>query len=125
MTQLKLLITFFKEAVSKLSIQENSDLVDIMDSADTNDPVDIAIAIYKNHPSILKIKENVDTYFDFNFTEVSLKEAENQIHKLDVKKATTFKNIPPKILKDNADIVCPILRDLINGSFKNNTPLMN
>ena len=52
---------------------------------------------------------------------MSLKEAENQIHKLDVKKATTFKNIPPKILKDNADIVCPILLDLVNASFKNNT----
>ena len=112
---------FFKEAVSKLSIQENSYLVDIIDSADINDPVDIAVAKYKNHPSILKIKEKVDTNLDFNFTEVSLKEVENQMHKLNTKKATTFKNIPPKILKDNADIVCPILLDLVNASFKNNT----
>ena len=90
----------FKTAVSKLSIQDNSDLVDIIDSADTKDPVDIAIAKYKNHPSILKIKEKVNINFEFNFTEVSLKEFENQMHKLNIKKSTTFKNIPPKMLKE-------------------------
>ena len=42
------------------------------------------------------------------------------MNKLNIKKASTFKNIPPKILKQNSDICYPILLDLINDSFQSN-----
>ena len=44
--------TFFKEAVSKLDIQENTDITDPVDLLQFEDPVDIAIQKYKHHPSI-------------------------------------------------------------------------
>ena len=62
----------------------------------------------------------VTTRNEFNFSQISLKEVEDQMKKLNIKKGTTFKNIPTKILKDNADICCPILMNLINDTFKKN-----
>ena len=40
------------------------------------------------------------------------------MRKLKTKKATTFKNIPPKCLKENSDICCPILLQLINDCLE-------
>ena len=42
------------------------------------------------------------------------------MNKVNIKKASTFKNIPANILKQNADICTPIWLDLINYSFQNN-----
>ena len=50
---------FFEEAVSKLDIQENSYLTKTVDQVYCEDPVDIVIETYKNHPSILKIRKMV------------------------------------------------------------------
>ena len=57
---------------------------------------------------------------EFTFSEISVKEVEDQMRKINIKKGTKFKNIPPKILKENADICCPILTELINDTFRNN-----
>ena len=67
---------FFKDAVDKLGIIENSDLV-----ATTNieDPVELAIAKFKHHPSILKINELVTCNNTFTFNEVSIKDIEDQM----------------------------------------------
>ena len=40
--------------------------------------------------------------------------------KLNVNKATTYKNIPPKILKQNVDVCTPIMKDILNSAFDNN-----
>ena len=45
----------------------------------------------------------------FNFSKINIDKMENEIMKLNVKKATTYKNIPSKILKQNVDICTPIL----------------
>ena len=58
---------FFEEAVSKLDIQENSYLTKTVDQDYCEDPVDIAIETYKNHPNILKIREMVTPGQEFNF----------------------------------------------------------
>ena len=55
---------------------------------------------------------------EFHFREVELDEMENEILALNIKKATTFKNIPPKILKQNADICTPHLKYILNSSFQ-------
>ena len=82
--------TFFKEAVNKLDIQGNIDITDPVDPLHFKDPVNIAIEKYKNHPSILKIKEMVTTGNEFNFSEISLKEVEDQMKKTNINKGTTF-----------------------------------
>ena len=111
--------TFFKEAVNKLDIKENSYITNL-GLSNFEDPVDIAIEKFKDHPSILKIKRMVSNSSDFTFSETSLIVVEDLMRKLDPKKATTFKNIPPKVLKSNEDICCPILLKFINDCFKNN-----
>ena len=109
--------TFFEEAVSNLDIQENSYLID---STNFEDPVDQAIDKFKAHPSILKINEMISINKSFNFRKVYLNEVEEQIQKLNVRKANTFKNIPPKLLKDNSDICSPLLHNLVNNCFDKN-----
>ena len=48
---------FFETAVDSLGIKENVSVLDI--SINSEDPVDIAIIKYREHPSIIKITENV------------------------------------------------------------------
>ena len=111
---------FFKKAVSNLEIKENHDILDFVDPSEFEDPVDLIIAKYKNHPSILKIKKMVPAIPKFNFSEVLLEDIEDQLRKLNIKKATTFKNIPTKLLKENVDVCGPVLLKLINNALSNN-----
>ena len=47
---------FFKKAVNNFDLSANEDLLSTMH---LSDPVQIAIEIYKNHPSIMTIQNNV------------------------------------------------------------------
>ena len=110
---------FFKEAVSNLEMQENNDIIDFVDPSEFVHPVDLIIAKYKNHPSILKIKEMVPTGLKFDFSEVLLENIQHQLENLNIKKATTLKNIPTKLLKNNTDVCGPVLLKLINNAISN------
>ena len=54
----------------------------------------------------------------FSFKEVGLSDVENEINNLNPKKANTFNNIPPKILKENSDLcnntILRIFNDVIH-----------
>ena len=110
---------FFKNAVNNLDIKENCDLINNVVSIE--DPVEKAIAKYSSHPSILRIIEKVKVEKRFEFMQVSLEDLEGQLKKLNPKKATTFKNIPGKLLKENADICGPVLLPIINNNINENT----
>ena len=61
----------------------------------------------------------------FSFTEVSQSEIEKEIKNLNVKKATTHKNIPPKVLKTSAMVTAETLLQLFKqalttGEFPSN-----
>ena len=62
----------FRDAVHKLDIQENVDLMNQTNSI--NDPIESAIEKYNSHPCILKIKEKDSV---FNFKDVCLEDVEN------------------------------------------------
>ena len=108
---------FFRDAVKQLDIKENVHLLNRTETAE--DSVDTAIEKFKFHPSILKIKENVNATI-FNFNLVSLNDVENELKSLNPKKATTFQNIPSKLLKENFDICSPTLYNLVNKTFREN-----
>ena len=110
---------FFKEAVEKLELAENNDIIN-SDYKYVEDPIESAIIKFKYHPSILKIKETIRIDQSFSFSKVNLDVIEDQFKKLNPKKATKFKNIPPKILKDNADICKPIFHNLVNNCIETN-----
>ena len=59
---------------------------------------------FKDHPSILRISQKQFPPNRFSFACVSEEDVRVTIKCLNVKKAYQVNNIPPKILKENADI---------------------
>ena len=89
------------------------------------DPVTRAIEKFKTHPSVLIIKDKIFQGNKFSFIEICQSEVEKEIKNLNVKKATTHKNIPPKVLKTSAIVNAETLQQLFNqalttGEFPSN-----
>ena len=82
-------------------------------------PVRDAIQMYKNHPSILKIKSKCTTT-SFSVTEFTEKDILDEINKLNAKKGAPHGDIPAKRLKECSDIcsgaLCAIVNDCITQS---------
>ena len=102
--------SFFIDAVSSLSIEENKALLDDVD--DITDPVRRAINKYQNHPSIISIKKHAKVMEKFSFWDVDTEEMISEIINLDAKKAGTFNDIPVKRLKEVVDIVAEPLSQI-------------
>ena len=108
---------YFINAVQNLHIPE----VEVDPVEHLTDKIDIAIEKYKNHPSILKIKEKVTSECDFEFYNINENEVILQFKTLNTNKSTTFENIPGKILKENAYIYYKTVTKIINDNLDNNT----
>ena len=74
---------------------------------------------FKNHPSILRIKEKVEIDESFHFSPVDESVISDKIGSLDKRKPTTYNNIPTRILVDNKDIISPIITEMYNDSNRN------
>ena len=103
---------FFEHTVDNLGIQEyrndhNIDMNSILD-----DPIDYAIAKYKNHPSIIMINENVSFESRFSFTAVNEDDIQREILNLNPKKPGTFGNVPTKMLKSSSEICNVALQNI-------------
>ena len=85
-----------------------------------DDPVDIAVRKYSLHPSIKRIQETFNHSQIFEFTPVSVVDVNNQLKRLDPKKATPLESIPSKVLKENSDIFLPYLTDTFNLCLSEN-----
>ena len=83
------------------------------------DEIDNIITKYSAHPSILKIKENVNPENRFQFKDMASQEMKAEIRKLYPKKASVENDIPTKTLKLSCDIVNANLSTIFNNS-KNN-----
>ncbi len=73
---------------------------------------------YSSHPSIIKIRSFVQQDTCFNFDTTSKEEMEKEIRALNPRKATTFKNIPPKILKGCSEICSDALKSIFNEGIR-------
>ena len=106
----------FTNVVDNLDIQE----FDISDySADPD--LDITYNIiekFKNHPSIPKIKENVQVETKFHFDEINEAGIKDNINSFD-KKNHHLNNIPTRLLVENNDIISPFSTDICNESISN------
>jgi len=106
----------FSNAVNKLEIPP----IPVSIVEDGHDAVDTAIQKYKDHPSILKIREKVGiTSEEFKFQPVTESYVLKEIKGLKTGKATLFKHIPSKVLKNNADILYKKMTSLINTNLEN------
>ena len=94
---LKHLKNFTKNAVSSLNIQCRSEFVNECDGME--DPVEIAIQKFENHPSIMSIKQNIVSPEILKFCKINLDDILNELNNLDRTKNGTFGDIPYKCLK--------------------------
>ena len=77
---------------------------------------------YKNHPSIIKIKQvvnesNVSDSERFSSKTVNESEIKDLLKNLDIKNASGIDLIPPKLVKLSADFLTPLLTKAINTSI--------
>ena len=107
---------FSRNAIKTLNIDENSYIVD--SSSSITDPVDKAINTYKNHPSILLIKQKIENVDHFWFKVVSISETEKELRELNSNKTTTFGNIPTKILNQSSKSCSDTLQKLFNDALR-------
>ena len=112
---------FFSSVVPRLNLKEfNSDYqYDVK-----NDDITNAVNKYKAHPSIIKIKENINVKDVFYFSIPDIPDTLKNIGKLNIKKPTTENTIPAKILVENksisAEFLAKIYEDTVNwGIFPN------
>ena len=109
---------FFDNAVNSMNIEEDKYLE--TDNIRLSDPVEIAIKKNENHPSIIKIKENIKNNKTFSFSEVNTNDIASEIKKLKTNKAGTFMNIPVKDLKQAANIISEPLMNIWNKEIVEN-----
>ena len=77
---------------------------------------------YKNHQSVIKIKQvvNISDSERFSFKTINESEIKDLLKNLDIKKASGIDTIPPKLVKLSADFLTPLLTKAINTSIAQN-----
>ena len=103
---------YFKTSVESLDINENKILQNT--TANVNDSVEIALQKFDTHPSIIEIKRVIDLDSEFAFSNVSSADIALELRNLKSRKASTYKNIPTKLLKQVTDIIIEPLAEIWN-----------
>ena len=109
-----------RESMNEFSVTVTDSLGIIENFIDENptdqvtDPVEKTVKKFSNHPSILKIKGHHQNAGPFGFQKVAPGTVDKEVKNLNPKKATTHKNIPPKILKSNSDVCVEPFTNLID-----------
>ena len=110
---------FFVTITYSLGIIENENI--ILASEDISDPIDQIVLKFSRHPSIQKIRSLNENNGCFSFEKVSIENIKNGISELNPSKATTFKSIPPKLLKSESEIVSAPLQIVFNNSIEHSS----
>ena len=87
---------------------------DIPDDFKTADGFAKIIDKHSNHPSIIKIRENIQKLHHFYFIAVNDKYIEKLMQRMDPKKAKGYDNIPSKLLRTGASGICSHVSQLVN-----------
>ena len=82
------------------------------------DSIDNIVTKFKSYPSIIEIKRNISCSSKFVFSEINMKDIDQELKHLNTKKANTHKNIPVKILKDFSEVCLPTLLNIINNCLR-------
>ena len=100
-----------------MGIQEYQSDHNIDINSISDDPIDYAIAKYKNRPSIITIYENVSFESWFSSTAVNEDDIQREILNLNPKKSGTFGNIPTKMLESSSEISNVALQNIWNSEI--------
>ena len=110
--------SFLGKTVSSVKLNENS-LVINNEHKNIHDTIEKIIVKYQFYPSILIIKNKIENTNTFRFKHVMLSDIKNEIKGLNPNKATTHNNIPPKILRQSAEVTANTLQLLFNNAISN------
>ena len=108
---------FFVNIVPSLGINTNHSF--LINTDNENDPIEKAIAKYKNHPSIISIKkfmENSDS--SCSFKHVPKDKITKAIKMLDPKKVIQSKHIPTKLIKSFSSFFSDFIYTNLNKCIK-------
>ena len=108
---------YFISITDSLGLTENREVT--ISTNGLSDPIEKAIMKYSKHPSIRKIRSFAQINGYFKFEEVTLKQMHSEIEGLNPKKATTFGNIPARVLKNSSDICSESLQLIFNNCIQN------
>ena len=89
----------------------------VNDMANLDCPIENIIEIFKDHPSIVSINQNGFTSNNLSFKFVSENDVYRVINNIHSPKSYQKNNIPPKVLKENADAYTSVLCDDINHNI--------
>ena len=106
--------SYFTNAVKELDINDGNTEVPYEENMGY---INYMIHKYRNHSSIIKIKENTKTRNKFKFSKTNLENIEIKIAELNINKPTTFNNIPAKILVEYSDIYSKYIQNFYNNSI--------
>ena len=109
---------FFKTCIESLNITENRFLLNVTENL--NNPVEIALKKFENHPSIIDIKRMVDLESEFVFSKISGADIKQELQSLKTRKASTHMSIPTKHLKQVIDIIIEPLVEIWNNEIIDN-----
>ena len=87
---------YFTNIVKNLNIQESITEEDI--AKNVNVKIDDCISRFRNHESIIRIKQNVNSDNKFQFSTCNLENIEKKITEINIHKPTTYNHIPAKML---------------------------
>ena len=98
-----------------MNIRKNCYITD--QSNEIKDQIKKAILKYKNHSSIILIKNKITVPELLVFNKTSVSDIEKELSNLITKKTSTFKNITPKILKASIESCSEALTKLFNNTI--------
>ena len=88
--------------------------------AKQKDSLEDIIEKYELHPSILKIRETVQSDDKFYLKNIEQDDLQKEIYNLNPNKSIPFNDIPINIMKGCNDIISPYLTNLFNDSIESN-----
>ena len=109
---------FFSNIVKNLDIQG---FIPENNITQNSDNISSILEKFKNHPSILTIKEKVQNPDKISLTQVCEKDIVTEINNLNTRRPTTFKSIPVRLITEYSDICAPHIRNIYNNSLKSNS----
>ena len=111
---------YFIESVQNLEIDREMYVNKITIS---DDPIGFIIEKFKDHPSILRISQKQFPPNSFSFVCVSEEDVRVTIKRLNSEKAYQVNNIPPRILKENAENCAAAIQNDRNKNIENGMDL--
>ena len=98
--------TFLANVVSNLKISsyQDTDFVGGIDPVVGDDPITFILGKYKNHSSIIVIKNFCHESNFFNFETIKRDSVLKRIKSLDISETSQSSDVPTEIMKENAEL---------------------